>query len=398
MAKTVTISPPFEQVIAKAEGIITFDTGNQYPNQTNYLIDRSVTATRVTSEKSRFIYGKGMTTEGRFWKKVINTTTGMRVDQFFRYVINEYSRHKGFAIHVNYNALGEIQDLRPIEFSLPRIGKPDDADYKGKIVLSNQWNEDYKKNKRGKILDNFDVFNPDNEIVLRQIELAGGHEKYKGQILYFGENGMVEYPLRPLHAATDDIVAEILIGQGKNSNASTNFLASQIIMLPGTYKELSPYPQDKQDNVTQTQFEKDVMTMVGNLQGAARMGAVAVMENNLKDMDGKPIVPTMLPFETKNFDRIHEYTEGSCENKIITVSGVPHILVKPTTTGFSTEIMASYYEYYNELTAFERQIFEELAEMLFKNFRGSNLNPSNNWSITPLKLQINQDGNNNYKV
>lgn len=394
MATTVSIEPPLKKEIRKAEGIISFGEDNQYPAQTNYLIDRSVTAFRATNEKARFVFGRGMTSDKMFWKRRINSTTGIKVDQFMRYIIGQYVRHSGFAIHVNYNALGEIQDLKPIEFSLPRIGKPDDQDYSGKILLSNKWDEDFRKNKRNYV-EVYDVFNPDKEIVLRQIEIAGGIEKYKGQILYYGENGEVEYPLRPLHAATDDMVAEILIGQGKNSNASTNFLASQIFMLPGSYKQLSPYPEDQNPDIVSTKFEADVMTMLQNMQGASKMGAVSVMENTLTDREGKPLKFDVLKFDVQNFDRIHEYTEESCANKIITQSGVPHILIHPVASGFSTEIMASYYEYYNEITSFERQIFEELAEMLFSNFRGENLNPTNDWAITPLKLKINQDGNTN---
>jgi hypothetical protein len=357
MAKTINVNKPKTDVIIKSQGIIHYDRDNMYPNRMNNIISRSPTASSVVETKERFIFGHGMSESGDFWKRKINAK-GQRVDQHMRKIVQSWSRNKGFAIHFNYNKMYEKVSTTVLPFENCRLGKPDDENTKGKIIVYDKWNEfDIRKAKI------YNTYNPSPSVIAQQVSLAGGWDKYIGQVWYFGDNGEMEYPLSPFEACTNDMIAEILIGQGKNSNASSNFLASQIFMLPGTYAELSPYPEDEQraqDGMT-TRFEQDVTDMLASMQGADKMGAVAVMENNVKDKDMNPVKFDVVKFDVQNFDKIHEYTEKSCENTIIKVSKVPHILVIPTATGFSQELLNNYYQFYNEATTYDRQIIEETA-------------------------------------
>jgi hypothetical protein len=383
MAKTINVNKPKTDVIKKAEGIIHYDRDNQYPNRMNNIIDRSPTASSVVETKERFIFGYGMTESGDFWKRKVNAKAH-RVDQIIRRIVKSWSRNKGFALHFNYNEMYEKTSVTVLPFENCRIGKPDDENNKGKIVVYDRWNEfDRKKAKV------YNTYNPSPAVIARQVELAGGWDKYMGQVWYYGENGDIEYPLSPFESCMNDMIAEILIGQGKNSNASSNFLASQIFMLPGTYAELSPYPDDQQRVLDgqQTKFEKDVTDMLASMQGADKMGAVAVMENNVKDKDGNPVKFEVVKFDIQNFDKIHEYTERSCENTIIKVSKVPHILVIPTATGFSQELLNNYYQFYNEATTYDRQIIEETAMEIFNGWH-YDINPTGNYQIKKLTLTI----------
>jgi hypothetical protein len=391
MAKTVKVRPAKKDEIQKSKGIIHYDKDNLYPNTMNNIIDRSPTAKACLGVMERFVFGRGMTESGDFWKQKVNIK-GLRVDQLVRRIIKSYKRHGGFALHFNYNSLYQKCSVKPLEFASVRIGKPDDEDYSGKVIVYPKWAIDQKFDR---VKDVYDVYNPDPEIIQRQVELAGGWEHYNGQVWYFGENGEYEYPLSPFEACRNDMISEIFIGAGKNSNVSSNFLGSQILVLPGTYGELSPYPGDRElyDRGEETNYEKEIMQMLSGLQGAERMGSIAVIENNIRDKDNNPVKFDVIKFDIQNFDKIHEYTEKSCEDTIIKTSGVPHILLKPTATGFSQELLDNYYQFYNEATNYDRQIIEESMMETFKGWF-YDINPSGNYEIKKLTLTIDQQQTN----
>lgn len=388
MAKTVGVRPAKKDEIQKAKGIIHYDTDNLYPNTLLSIIERSPTARACIGVMERFVFGRGMTEAGDFWKKVINIK-GLRVDQLARRIINSYKTHGGFALHFNYNAFYEKVSVKPLDFTSVRLGTPDDEDYTGKIIVYPKWATDRYSDRK---MDVYDTYNPDPEIIARQVELAGGWEKYNGQVWYYGANGETSYPLSPFEPCRNDMITEILIAAGKNSNVSSNFLGSQILVLPGTFRDLSPYPEDKEliDRGESSRYEGEIMQMITQLQGAERMGSIAVVENNVYDKDGKPVKFEVLKFDVQNFDKIHEYTETSCENAIIKVCGVPHILIKPTATGFSQELLDNYYQFYNEATSYDRLIIEETMMEIFKGWH-YDINPSKNYSIKPLTLTIGRE-------
>ena len=278
----------------------------------------------------------------------------------------------------------EKTSVKVLPFENCRLGKPDDDNLKGKVIVYDNWNDfDIRKAKI------YNTYNPDPAIIARQVELAGGWEYYMGQVWYFGENGEQDYPLSPFEPCRNEMITEILLGAGKNSNASTNFLASQIFVYPGTFAESSPYPEDKEraTNGKTTRFETEILDMLGSMQGASKTGAVGLIENNIKDNEGNPVKMEVLKFDIQNFDKIFEYTEQSCENTIIKVSGVPHILIIPTATGFSQEILNNYYQFFNEATSYDRQIIEETAMEIFNKWH-YDINPTGNYSIKQLTLSI----------
>ena len=218
MAKTINVNKPKTDVIKKAEGIIHYDRDNQYPNRMNNIIDRSPTAVSVVSAKERFFFGYGMTESGDFWKRKVNAK-GHRVDQVVRRIVRSWARNQGFAVHFNYNEMYEKTSVTVLPFENCRIGKPDDENNKGKILVYDRWNEfDRKKAKV------YNIYNPSPSVIARQVELAGGWDKYMGQIWYYGENGDTEYPLSPFESCMNDMIAEILMDKVRTRMHPVTFL------------------------------------------------------------------------------------------------------------------------------------------------------------------------------
>ena len=142
--------------------------------------------------------------------------------------------------HVNYNILGEIVEINYVPFENCRLYEEDENGYVSKIAIHPDWSG--KKTRSGKPLrvdkahiDFIDVFNPRKDVVLAQIEAAGGIEYYKGQILWVSGAGRNIYP----RSRADRVVTEMSTDEGlsnvKYRNVRCNFLpAGMMITKKGT--------------------------------------------------------------------------------------------------------------------------------------------------------------------
>ena len=97
MAKTVKVLPAKKDEIQIAKGIIHYDKDNAYPNTLDNIIDRSPTAKACLVVMERFVFGRGMSESGDFWKRIVNIK-GLKVDQLCRRLIKSYKKHGGFAL------------------------------------------------------------------------------------------------------------------------------------------------------------------------------------------------------------------------------------------------------------------------------------------------------------
>ena len=62
--------------------------------------------------------------------------------------------YKGAFIHINYNANFDFSDFKVLPFGSCRVGKKDDKNYNGKILIKENWLNDKEKPNV------IDVFNP----------------------------------------------------------------------------------------------------------------------------------------------------------------------------------------------------------------------------------------------
>lgn len=143
--------------------------------------------------------------------------------------------HHGFALHVNYNILGEIVELSHIPFEACRLEEETDD---GSVVFIN-YHPDWTghKSRKGKYIQvtrentkKIYTFNPRREVVQAQIIKSGGIESYRGQILWFSMDGKWEYP-RPIY---DKVVTNLSTDEGldnvKYRNVRNNFLVAGMLV------------------------------------------------------------------------------------------------------------------------------------------------------------------------
>jgi hypothetical protein len=347
--------------------IYNFGEDNLYPNNNNILASHSAALLRCIKVYCNFIYGKGMTVDNGFWKMPVNIY-GLRTDQLLRTLQKDYAIHKGFAVKLIYNALLEVIGIIPIPFEKLRLAYADDFGRIVKIKYCKDWSATRIEKKD---IIEYDVYNSSKDVISRQIEAAGGLETWDGQIYYYGNNGEVGYPHCYYHSAYEDVLSDIQIKKGKNASVHTNFMGSHMIELPYTFESLvDTGVTDPAERKKKAQTMRDAyMEVIKTFQSCEKAGNIMLLENPVRDNDGKLVNINLKKFDLQNFDGIYQYTENSIKDNIRGVYSIPTILLDPVATGFSTEIMAAFYNYYNITTSSDRQIFEEVFMTLFGNFK-----------------------------
>jgi hypothetical protein len=337
--------------------IINFDTDNLYPFHTENMSVNSGILETCQNIYAKFIYGGGFSED--IWKKKVNEKEN--IDKFFRKLIKDFSKHRGFAVHLRYNGFLEVIELKHVPFYTLRLKYPDEFGNINKIKYSKDWTT----SRKIEIIE-YDVYSNDKEVIAGQIENAGGIENWKGQIYYYGEDGNLEYPTNSFHSVIEDVVTDIQVKKGKNSNAMTNFMAPYVVEVPFDFEKIA-----KEQGLKRSETRAEFMKSLEGVQGFDNSGKYILLENDTRDADGKPREVKFHKLDLQNYKDIFEYAENSVQSNIRKKFYIPEIFINPVSTGFSTEIMNDQFHLMTLNTKTERQIFEEVAMEILPAFVGN---------------------------
>lgn len=351
-------------VESTADGILLYDKDNLYPQRVEEILNRSGAGLESVELFAKFIKGRGFIDKA-FNKAIINTA-GDTVKDLLRDCANDYAKFKGFAIHVDFNAFLQPINAKHVPFPYVRLGLPDDRGIIAKVVVCDDWvGEKRKWMERRQTVD---MYNPDPDVVLKQIHRAGGLGNYKGQILYFTETKF-KYPLASFDSVLADVETDAEISEFKHSNVTTNFMASHIIDMPGEFDS---------DNE-----REDFQGVLKQFQGARNAGKILLFENKF----GAERPLNIHKVDVQDNDELFRWTEESCQTKIRKKFTQPAILIGdliPGKLGDTQEIENSF-KFYNEFTTDDRLIFEEQFKKIFAIY-AIPVNPSGNYAIEELSF------------
>lgn len=333
---------------------------NNYPDFVESVISESVTASRCAKLMASYISGKGF---GKEENKIIvhkeNETTLLK---FVQDIADSLSQHYGVFIHVNYDGNNEIKDMDVLPFPDCRIGKKDDNDYNGKILVCDDWSSS-KKTKKAKIVD---VFNPNEDIIEAQIEKAGSIEKYNGQILYF-KFGNYTYPLAPIHPCLDDGESEAQVGIYKKVSLKKGFFGKTLVVTKPLV-DVDKEDDDYNEQITaRNNFRKTIKQFIGaeNADGVLHLE----LEFEGDDINEEILFKTI---DTNIDDKLFAHTENSVSDNIrMCFNNVPAALIRSQDGkmfGSSGEAIKAMKEFYQDQTNDERLIVEEIVNKLMKRF------------------------------
>lgn len=348
-------------------GIVKYDSDNCYPQRIRLLASASGITSQLVDIYSKYIRGEGFEEQG-FYSAIINSKR-WTWDKLLKALSKDFALHNGFAIHFNYNALLEISEINFVPFENVRLAIPDDTGYYAKVKIHPDWGR-RSKIKRATFdedtVKTIDVFNPDKEVVLKQILNAGGIEKYKGQVYYYNSESE-NYPLSIIDPIIPEVETDAEIPHYKNRQVTNSFLVQ--------YIWLNKFRFEKQN-------EKDeYVNNIKKFQGSRQSGKILML-----DLENEDQKPELMKVESNVNDKLFAYTEDSTTMRIIRRFGVPPIMVGVSPAGAlgdkndreGAKII------YSEQTKDERVLMESVFSVIFESWHRQEDNPSKNFSIRPI--------------
>jgi hypothetical protein len=386
-----TVKTPEKRVEAPSIsglGVQAYGYNNLYPQEITDIVSCSESASSCIDRYKSFIQGNGFREVG-FSETVINKA-GETADDILQLLSADVANFRGLAIHVNYNVFGQITELYHVPFENCRICEPDENGYIGQIAVHPDWTG---KTKRGgktvrvsrENIDYINLFNPRKEVVFSQIEAAGGIENYKGQILWVSEAGNQTYPT-PVHdAVVSQMSTEEGLGNIANRNTRNNFCPTGVLIT----KKGQDVITDKDDNENYQIQDTSISDAISNLQGDLESNKVVHFE--IEQDEEKP---EFVKFQGNNYDKEFTVTTTTASQKIYAAFNQEiWFRMSSGSFGFSSGIMNDAYEYYSTVTSKERRMIERAFDKILKHWIEV-INPSNNFTVQPLKFISSETPNN----
>lgn len=347
----------------KALGIHYNGVDNNYPDLVENVISESVTASRCAKLMASYISGKGFGKDAN--QIIVHQDKGATLLKFTQDISESIADHYGFYIHMNFDGNYDVTDFDVLPFSDCRIGKKDDDQYNGKILVCEDWSNS-KKAKNAKVVD---VYNPDEKVLEAQIKKAKGLEKYNGQIL-FVKFGKYTYPLAPIHPCIKDAESETQASIYKNKSLKKGFFGKTLVVTkPLVDEELRDTEGDDYQRQVEarTKFRETIQEFIGveNVDGVMHL-----------EMEFEEKVEDEIFFKNIDSnidDKLFAHTENSVSDNIrMCFNNVPAALIRSQDGklfGSSGEAIQSMKVFYQDQTENERMIVEQTINKLMKRFK-----------------------------
>lgn len=366
-------SPRIDNNYISTLGIQTYGDDNLYPQVLNNIITASSTGSECVERFADFIEGNGFR-DVTLSEYVVNRK-GETMDDIHQLICSDVARFNGFALHVNYNVFAQIVEIQYIPFENCRLTEEDDNGYVSHVVIHPDWSG--KKTRNGKPLkvdrrncDYIDVYNPNRDVVLAQIEAVGGIEYYKGQVLWVSMAGKNTYPIGKGDSVATEMSTDEGLSNVKYRNVRNNFLpAAMVITKRGSNLEnFSDRPSLQGDDFSNTLFQ---------LQGDTN--AAKIMEITLESDEEKPEV---VHLNSQNYDKEFTVTDASVIERIYSAFGQEAwYCIRIGKVGFSGDILEDAFEYYNSIVGKQQRLIERTFMKVFKSWHTQ---VTNDFSVEPL--------------
>lgn len=338
--------------------IQSYGVNNLYPQDMGDIVAASGTAGGCMERYVNFIEGDGfldLTTAA-----TIVNSDDETLDDLLSKFASDVGNTGGMAIHVNYNMLGEVVEIFQVPFENCRLEEPDERGYVAHIAVHPDWRG--KKTRGGKAvkvrkegIDYINVFNPNKNVVLSQIEVSGGIENYKGQILWVSKSGKYLYPI----SKADKVVTEMSTDEGlsniNNRNTRCSFLPATMLI---TRKRRVSKDDDNDSD------DGGIFKSLSLLQGDMNVGKIFAVV--LEDDEEPPITQK---FDTDNLDKAFTVTDTATTERIYAAfSQEAFYCIRIGKTGFSGDVMTDAYSYYAGCVTNEQRMIQRALEKVFKHW------------------------------
>lgn len=354
-----------------------YGNDNLYPQNISAIAKASGTAELCIDRYAKFIEGYGFNSEQL--SEVIVNRHEVTADDLLHNVAADLARFGGFALHVNYNVLGQVSEINFVPFENCRLGVEDEQGRVKHILVHPDWTQ--KKIRNGmpirideETVKRIRVFNPDPDKVAKEIEEDGGIGFYNGQILWRSMDGSNVYPTPIYDSVVTEISTDEGLGNVKYRNVRNNFLVSCMLV----YKKGVPKIDDEGNELDDGSMISD--EDLKQFQGDENTSKILAVElENDEDM------PNVIAFPTKNYDKEFTVTDSSVVERIYAQFHQElFYAIRIGKLGFSGQVMRDAYEYYAGEVTNEQRFIQRTFEKVFAYWHDHSL-ASQDFTLQPLK-------------
>lgn len=341
--------------------IVPYGLDNIYPQRIFDAISKSPTAKGCVKRLREFVFGLG--TEGG--TEIVNRE-GETLNDVLSGAIDSYAKYFGFALHFNFNIFGQITEISVVDLRFIRKT----ADLKTAII--GEWGLNAFSAFQD-IMIEVDLYNP--ETLEERITLAGGIEKYKGQLLYFSADQQI-YPTALIDSASTSANYEFESQIYTFANIKNGFSGNTIIKFPGM--ELGEESQEERGS----DIDVNRIDQIRNTDDEDQSG-ISKLQEELEAMHGSESagstlvvqVPVGINGEFKDFKMVENLTPTNvdnmfvnqnekAENNILKVYTTPMILLGVASDGmFNQESFNDAFNYKNADTEGDRVVIERVFNL-----------------------------------
>lgn len=357
---------------------------NLYPQRVSAVVGGSSIGGTCLDRYAMFIEGAGF--DSTALSQFVCNRHDETLDDILHLVCLDMAKYNGFALHVNYNAIGEIVEVQHVNFEDTRLEEEDDNGYVAHIMLHPDWTG-CNKTRNGKTIkvdeDNVKKifpFNPNRNVVLNQIAFSGGVETYKGQILWFSMDGKNQYP-KPIY---DKAVTAMSTDEGIDNalyrNVRNNFMpAGAFIHKKGTLVGMDENGNAIMPNERDNVFGESLNTFLGDTNAAS------IMDVTYENEEDKP---EFLNFCGTNFDNQFTTTSEIVKGKIYAAfQQEVWRLIDAGKIGFGGQVLKDAYMVYNSFVSPQRRAISRAFCKIFDSWaKDSALPEYGECKIQPLVL------------
>lgn len=353
--------------------IASYGENNEYPEKLREIFEASPTGKGCLNTAQRFIFGDGFASISL--ASAILNRKGQKGNQVLKKLVEDWTYYRGFALHINYNALLQIVEVQHVPFEHCRIGIKNTGEPDGKIAVYPDWtgrNKLLKKKPTKELVSYYPVYNSHPNVIYAQIG-EKGIENYSGQILYHSDEGDLTYPL----SAYDPVVTEMSTEEGISTvlyrNAKHNFLPAGMIV------KKSQQTQTNEDDRELDSGDGDLANEINTWQGDEKAAKMILVEVGFDEEK-----PEFVPFPIQNFDKMFDSTAGYVQDNIGRMFMQPPILRGVDVgAGFGADLMKNAYDFYNSIVEGDRKTIESVLEPVFKSMDRQ----FESYTIKPLEYQ-----------
>lgn len=354
--------------------IFPYGSDNLYPDRILNAISKSPTSKGCVKREAEFIFGQGLKTGG---DTVVNRYGETLNDIIRQCCFHGYSPLRGFGVHVNFNALGEICELFFVSYEYMR--KHRNLQFVEYGVYSQGQNSVFANQ------NNVTVPIYKKDTVLHYMEKAGGVLKFNGAVvLYSGDLDI--YPISPLDSASISSCFEYEAQIYPYANIKNGFSGNTIVKIPTLS---SGDNEDDDDSPSARVAEK-----IKSVHGSDQAGSSIVVEVP-QSVDGKTQPFQMVEhLSPTNVDDLFENQNDQAERNILKCYTMPMILLGVSSKGagmFNEASFADAFNYKNADTESDRQEIERFFNKILEDscFGVSDI------QIEPLRMKQKEGGNTN---